>query len=255
MRRHQSKVYREKDRGARRGFTLVELLVVIAIIAILAAILFPVFAQAKVSAKQTGEVTGLRQLGMAFDMYRQDYDGGYVPLYWIGPPGQTKPDNYGIFRWPWILSDYTSSLDIFFSPADAEGLHFRNQRATDPYWGYLFGLVPSWGYNSLTFSPPGLEQGTFAPIRDSAVEDPSGTLLLASSYWGTDSRSLRTGYYRLYPPSQWAGVPPLNGLSYGHVWPRFRNRFAAVLFADGHAKLLSIEQIAEEEIWTAEREN
>jgi len=255
VRRHQSRVYQATFRRGTGAFTLIELLVVISIIAVLAAILFPVFAQAKTSAKQSGELSGLRQMGVAFDMYRQDYDSGYVPLYWIGPRGQTRPDNFGVFRWTWILSDYTSSLDIFFSPADVEGQHFRGTRTTDRFWGYLFGLVPSWGYNSLTFSPPGVEQGTFVPIKDSSLEDPANTLLLASSYWGTDERSLRTGFYRLYPPDQWAGVPPLNGLSYGHVWPRFRNRFAAVLFADGHVKPLSIEQIAEEEIWTAEREN
>ena len=59
----------------RRGFTLIELLVVIAIIAILAAILFPVFAQAREKARQTGCINNIRQLGVGLSMYRQDFDG------------------------------------------------------------------------------------------------------------------------------------------------------------------------------------
>ena len=63
----------------RRGFTLIELLVVITIIAILAAILFPVFAQAKVSAKQAACILQIRQVGMAFQMYKSDHDDTWVP--------------------------------------------------------------------------------------------------------------------------------------------------------------------------------
>jgi prepilin-type N-terminal cleavage/methylation domain-containing protein/prepilin-type processing-associated H-X9-DG protein len=58
----------------RRGFTLIELLVVIAVIAILAAILFPVFAQAREKARQTSCLANLRQIGLAFRMYESDYD-------------------------------------------------------------------------------------------------------------------------------------------------------------------------------------
>lgn len=69
-------------KGTRRGFTLIELLVVIAIIAILAAILFPVFAKAREKARQTSCLSNLKQLGLALMQYTQDYDGDMPGSWW-----------------------------------------------------------------------------------------------------------------------------------------------------------------------------
>src|SRR5258707_10170131 len=71
----------------RQGFTLIELLVVIAIIAILAAILFPVFAQAREKARQAGCLSNLKQIGTAAMMYVQDYDETYPHQLALSIPG------------------------------------------------------------------------------------------------------------------------------------------------------------------------
>src|SRR5687767_1320699 len=90
----------------RRAFTLIELLVVIAVIAVLAAILFPVFAQAREVARKTACASNVRQLGTAFAMYAQDYDDTLPLASYTGAPGSTKPDNFGAFRWPWQVLPY-----------------------------------------------------------------------------------------------------------------------------------------------------
>lgn len=89
-----------------KGFTLIELLVVIAIIAILAAILFPVFAQAKVAAKKSASVSNAKQIGLAHFMYMNDYDDTYVSSWARGFPGDA---NF------WV-QPYMKNLQILFEP-------------------------------------------------------------------------------------------------------------------------------------------
>ncbi|MGE0002219.1 MAG: type II secretion system protein [Fimbriimonadaceae bacterium] len=240
--------HRAKSLGT--AFTLIEVLVVVAIVGILAALLFPVFSQARVAAKQSADAALVRQVGLAMTLYRDDHDGVYPMNYYVGRAGQTQPDNRGLFRWPWLVYPYAKSFDVFFSPADAEGAEVRDRQSAS--FGYLFGLVPSWGYNGENFSPTDQVSGEFQPQSESRNDSPANTLLLASSLWGTNPSSPKSGYYRLYPPDEWAGAPPLTGLSYGHVWPRHRGRFATVFHADGHVAFRTIEQVARISLWTLE---
>ena len=100
-----------------RGFTLIELLVVIAIIAILAAILFPVFAQAKLAAKKTADLSNLRQITTSIAMYTSDYDDYYPQANFGGVIGSTPPTRY---RWSssLCLGPYIKNTNIFATPGD-----------------------------------------------------------------------------------------------------------------------------------------
>lgn len=103
----------------RKGFTLIELLVVIAIIAILAAILFPVFAQAKEAAKKTSCGQNMRQMGLALSMYMGDWDDVYpAGYYYNSPNGPGSLDDSGINNWSGVIMPYVKSKKVFVCPSD-----------------------------------------------------------------------------------------------------------------------------------------
>ncbi len=100
--------------GKHRGFTLIELLVVIAIIAILAAILFPVFAQAREKARQASCLSNEKQIGLAVLMYTQDYDENY-------PEGRDWVDGLTDVNHTWLgfVQPYVKTYAIFGCPDDS----------------------------------------------------------------------------------------------------------------------------------------
>jgi prepilin-type N-terminal cleavage/methylation domain-containing protein len=160
MTHRHSVLNRGKQFKAGSGFTLIELLVVIAIIAILAAILFPVFARARESARRATCLSNLKQLGTAFQMYAQDFDetypsglvlavpgpaaGSYAVMYTKTPANavvysgnvnspngtwQLFQDRAKQFR-PSVaeqLQPYVKNSQIFLDPNDPQGTLFRNQ--------------------------------------------------------------------------------------------------------------------------------
>lgn len=110
----------------RRGFTLIELLVVIAIIAVLAAILFPVFARARENARRASCQSNLKQIGVSFAMYLQDYDdrypfGGYTSAIPANDPNQLQANEsmpgyqyYSRRAGAWNIGRYQTWMDIIF---------------------------------------------------------------------------------------------------------------------------------------------
>ena len=115
-----------KTKKLRQGFTLIELLVVIAIIAILAAILFPVFAQAREAARKTSCSSNLRQLGLGVQMYVQDNDQKYPYWNW------GDRENAGMSSlWHVAIFPYVKTVGLYSCPSDAQQW---GQADTDLYW-------------------------------------------------------------------------------------------------------------------------
>lgn len=111
----------------QRGFTLIELLVVIAIIAILAAILFPVFARARENARRSSCQSNLKQIGLGLFQYTQDYDER-LPRSWVAVEGDA-----GYYRWMDVIQPYIKSTQLFSCPSDSVNKPFITS-ATQPVY-------------------------------------------------------------------------------------------------------------------------
>jgi prepilin-type N-terminal cleavage/methylation domain-containing protein/prepilin-type processing-associated H-X9-DG protein len=123
--------------SVKRGFTLIELLVVIAIIAILAAILFPVFARAREKARQTSCLSNVKQISLGILMYAQDYDEQFPFLYTIHPGNLRRDISFSI-------RPYLMNFDIFNCPSsDRKVTPTENTTYHSYSYGYHVGMFRS----------------------------------------------------------------------------------------------------------------
>jgi prepilin-type N-terminal cleavage/methylation domain-containing protein/prepilin-type processing-associated H-X9-DG protein len=198
-----------------KGFTLIELLVVIAIIAILAAILFPVFAQARAKARQISCLSNMNQIGKATLMYVQDYDEQFYPHRFNCPgPGAASVctqylDGNGNFLpeakifggtasawryyWCYIIQPYVKNWDVFKCPSNSNAFTPNTPNVTMPCngagcTGQDYGGQNSYGHNDAYMSPAGAFAGATgqpASVADAAVPRPASTILITdSTYYG-----------------------------------------------------------------------
>ena len=174
----------------KKGFTLIELLVVIAIIAILAAILFPVFAKARDKGRQSACLSNIKQIGMASMMYCEDYDETYPYYYYTASmawpfgvmlPPQSGPNTYDGGPWTYPLAPYIKNTGIWYcatSPRDP-GDHSKDTAT---------GVSPTnYGINSMVVMPDywisiGKTPPRGGPVTLGSVVDPTKTFLWED--WG-----------------------------------------------------------------------
>ena len=247
----------------KSAFTLIELLVVIAIIAILAAILFPVFAQARAKARQTACLSNMRQIGTSIMMYVQDYDETYPPSQVnIDPPA---PAN-SVMSWPTLIFPYVKNEGIFVCPDGEQtvksvtltingvsttgnycGVTTANTRFTPAAHGdgttqgygkvnklsYGRNLIPtgSWATTGFTGGDKSgfVTTGTTLSVTEAAVAQPSSTIHIMDA-WTTvcDQGNSIRGI------TQEIRTDHYNNITASKVSNRHFGGFVC-LFGDGHA--------------------
>jgi len=226
----------------RRAFTLIELLVVIAIIAILASILFPVFARARENARRASCMSNLQQIGLGVMQYVQDYDEKY-PINWYGTsyPGgyptvvQTEAGTPGAYfysytsgsgpnvhwlTWKDMIYPYVKSVQVFVCPSD-----------TLP--AYLPNYIMNGAYSGITRSYYGISTGS-GTTSMADIQSPSTSVMIWETGLGATSGTIESEY-------------GMNGVAFNIPrWPDCHVMHLGgmnMAFGDGHVKWMSIDSI------------
>jgi prepilin-type N-terminal cleavage/methylation domain-containing protein/prepilin-type processing-associated H-X9-DG protein len=240
-------------RQKRPGFTLIELLVVIAIIAILAAILFPVFAQAREKARQSTCLSNCKQIGMALMQYEQDYDEA-APGVWFGPvsasPWSRPSDDARFWKWMDAVYPYVKNEAVFNCPSDGvNGKYtFRNRSKLNGYGSYA--MSQAYFCAGDAFSPPTSDYNQGPNIvRLPMIARPADTVWIVDGgvkgikdpdwksyeFWWCDPNEINRSFPEPRGPSP----------RYFHNVVERHSDTTTAIFCDGHAKALKLDLVTQ----------
>lgn len=213
-----------RSKSSQHGFTLIELLVVIAIIAILAAILFPVFAKAREKARQTACLSNEKQIGIGVKMYMDDNDGIYPRQLGLGTAR-------GVY-WINAVNPYIKNMQVYNCPDRPDMVPMRFVTSPDG------GRGPQCAYGLNYW----LDSAYYKDATESGIHYPANTILFAETGGGGDGVVQTMGYYLAYPayymkasPGNW---PYGNNLGKSQAASMSARHTGGqnVLWADLHAK-------------------
>jgi len=249
-----------RQAASKQAFTLIELLVVIAIIAILAAILFPVFAQAKAAAKVTSSLSGLKQVTLGLQMYSGDFDDTIVTYYGYAD-GSIAGDNNAYHyntTWAGLTYPYTKNQAIFFDKTISEPTNF-NTYYQDPYYsGSTYTYAWSWitdfsinrdGYSLQLYNGTSCTNyGNYQPTQrvGTAIDQPSSRLAVTPTRYGSIP-NWSWMYFETYTASNPVADAYATGYDRYQVVYDARRQYTTKFiggFADGHAGKYGPEKFA-----------
>ena len=224
------------------GFTLIELLVVIAIIAILAAILFPVFARARENARRSSCLSNMKQIGLGIIQYTQDYDEKYPPVSTTVASTVTTPPPGRFMGWGDEIQSYVKSTQILQCPSESD------PPSDNPATGGVAG-GPGYSdyYMNTKLLQPAANQTANGGISQAAIAQVSSTIMNGESPSNRARSNTNGCNFSFTQTAADCGTEPVqlarvsNGLPGTALTPRTFERHlegANYSFADGHAKWL-----------------